>query len=72
MSAENTTLVESQEYDSEWHVWGMARQLVCWGIRNVRELVEQGVTEVPWGQIGEGGGLPGKGICVLSVRGEHC
>lgn len=42
-----------------------------WGIRNVRELLGEEVTELPWGQAGEGGRLPGKGTWILSVGSGH-
>lgn len=52
--AENTTLAESQEHESEWHVWGMARQLVCWDTGDLRELaVREEVTEGPRSQTGK-------------------
>lgn len=48
IQAEKTTLAMSQEYEGEWHVWGMTRRLVCWGTGDLRELtVGEEVTEGP-------------------------
>lgn len=48
IQGEKRILAESQGYEGEWHVWGMARRLVCWGRGGLRELaVREEITEWP-------------------------